>query len=169
MNSRTLKIALAASVALNLFAAAAATTLLVSRDRVEDRVEAQHRPPRTGPLADVLADMDPAVAERVRGTMRSSALAARPDFDEARRARREAVALTNGADFDPAEVRALLERSRQAEIRGRARLEVDAVALLDTLDLEDRKALSPILTRKGSRNGRDRKAEATTARPAAAQ
>ena len=156
MTSRTLKILLAASVALNLFAAATAATLLVTRDRVEDRVEAQRRPQRSEPLADVLADMDPEVGGRVRSALRASALAARPDFDEARRARREAVALTNGPDFEPTQVRALLDRSRQAEIRGRARLEADAVALLDTLELEDRKAVSRILTRKGSRSGRDR-------------
>jgi len=158
VRSGTLKILLAASVALNLFAAAAAATLLVTRDRVENHAEAQRRP-RSAPLADVLADMDPEVGGRVRSALRASALAARPDFDEARRARREAVGLTNSADFDPAEVGALLERSRQAEIRGRARLEADAVALLDTLELADRKAVSRILTRRGSRNGRDKAPE----------
>jgi uncharacterized membrane protein len=149
---------------LNLFGAAAAATIYVSRDRVEDRVEAQRRP-RGEPLSEVLAGMDPAVSERVRATLRASALAARPDFDEARQARREAIALTNGPDFDPADVRALLDRSRQAEIRGRARLEADAVALLDTLDLEDRKAVSRILTRKGRSGGRDGEKRPATAAP----
>ena len=44
----------------------------------------------------------------------------------------------------------LLEQSRAAEMRGRQRLETGAVALLATLTPEERKALTPLLQRKGS-------------------
>jgi uncharacterized membrane protein len=81
--------------------------------------------------------------------MRRSALAAKPDFEAARNARREAIDVAGRPTLDEARVRALLEQSRAAEMRGRARLENDAVAILATLNPEDRKALTPILRRKG--------------------
>lgn len=156
MSPRALKIALVGSVALNLFAAAAVTTLFVTRAQVEDRVAAQHRPARTGSLMRLVDQLDPAVQERVRDALRASALAARPDFEEARLKRRQAVDLSRSEAFDPDRARALLEQSRVAEVRGRARLEADAVALLATLEPDDRKALSEILTRRGRSAGRDR-------------
>lgn len=169
MNTRTLKIALAASVALNLFAAAAGATLLVGRADVERRIDAQHRPPRDRSFMTVVEGLDPAVRERVRETLRASARAARPDFEETRLKRRQATALVRSANFDPARVSALLEESRAAELRGRARLEADAVAVLATLEPADRAALSEILTRRGRvvvRDKGDRKAR--EARPSAA-
>ena len=75
--------------------------------------------------------------------------------------RRQATALARSADFDPARAAALLEQSRAAELRGRARLEADAVAVLATLEPDDRAALSEILTRRGRivvRDKGDRKA-----------
>ena len=156
MNARTLKIALAASVALNLFALAAGATLFVGRADVERRIEAQQRAPRDRSFMAVVEGLDPAVRDRVRDTLRASALAAHPDFEETRIKRREAIALARSADFDPAQVSALLEQSRVAELRGRARLEADAVAVLATLEPDDRAALSEILTRRGRTVVRDR-------------
>lgn len=156
MTPRSLKIALAASVALNLFAVAAGATLFVARAQVEDRVDAQHRPARAGSPMRLVDQLDPAVRERVRDTLRASALAARPDFEEARLKRRQAVEMGRSATFDTARATALLEQSRTAELRGRARLEADAVALLATLEPDDRRALSEILTRRGRAAGRDR-------------
>lgn len=170
MTARTLKIALAASVALNLFALAAEATLLVGRANVERRIEAQHRAPRDHPFMTLVEGLDPAVRDRVRDTLRASARAARPDFEEARLKRRQATALARSADFDPVEVSALLEQSRAAELRGRARLEADSVALLGTLEPDDRAALSEILTRRGRtvvRDKGDRKAREAASHPAA--
>ncbi|MBX4158907.1 hypothetical protein K4A07_17435, partial [Lactiplantibacillus plantarum] len=44
----------------------------------------------------------------------------------------------------------MAQQSRAAEMRGRQRLETGAVALLATLTPEERKALTPLLQRKGS-------------------
>lgn len=156
MSSRTLKIALAASVALNLFAVAAGATLLVARADVERRIEAQHRAPRHRSFMTVIEGLDPAVRERVRETLRASAREARPDFEETRLKRRQATALVRSGEFDPDRVSVLLEESRAAELRGRARLEADAVAVLATLEPDDRAALSEILTRRGRFVVRDR-------------
>lgn len=149
MTPRTLKLVLAASVALNLFAVAAGATLYVTRAEVEHRVEAQHRPPRTGSPMMLIGQLDPAVRHRVRTTLRASALGVLPDFEEARQKRREAVRIASSDAFDSARVTTLLAESREAELRGRGRLEADAVALLGTLEPADRKALSQILTRRG--------------------
>lgn len=149
MNDKTLKIALAASVALNLFAVAAGATVLIGRERAEDRIAAEQKAPRERPYKAVVARLDPAVRERVRSTLRAAALAARPDFEEARQKRREAIALTGAAEFDAARVRVLLEESSAAEMRGRARIEAESVRILETLDADDRAAMAEILTRRG--------------------
>jgi uncharacterized membrane protein len=149
MTSQALKSVLAVSVALNLFALAAGATVLVTRAHVEKRVEAQHRPPRSGSPMLLIGQLDPAVRDRVRDTLRASALEVRPEFEEARQKRREAVAVASADAFDSARVTTLLAQSREAELRGRARLEVDAVSVLATLEPADRKALSEILTRRG--------------------
>ena len=156
MSPRALKIALAAAVALNLFAAVAGVSLWVSLSRAQDRIEAQHRSPRSHSPMRLINQLDPAVRERVRATLRASALAARPDFEEARLRRRQAVEMSRSETFDAARARSLLEQSRVAEMRGRARLEADAVALLATLEPDDRKALSEILTRRGRAASCDR-------------
>lgn len=149
MTPKTLKIALAVSVALNVFAVAGAVTYVVNRDRIERKIEDQRRPGREGPLAEVLADLDPAVRDRVRTALRESALAARPDFEAARAARRQAIDIAGQPTLDAARVQSLLEQSRVAEMRGRTRLENGAVAVLGTLTPDERQALTPILQRKG--------------------
>lgn len=159
MTSASLKIALAVSVALNVFAAAGAVTVWVAKDRVEKRVEAERRSGRTSAVWEAVGAMEPETQDRVKRDLRASALRARPDFDEAREARREAIALTQEARFDPVAVAALLERSRASEMRGRARLEADAVEVLGGLDAKDRKALAPILSRHKPRRGRDERPE----------
>jgi len=164
VNARTLKIVLAVSVALNLFALAAGATVLIGRAGVERRIESQHRAPRNHPFMSVVEGLDPDVRDRVRAALRASALTARPDFEDMRGKRREAIALARSPDFDPARVSALLEESRAAELRGRARIEADAVAVLQTLEPDDRAALSEILTRRGRfvvREKGDRKAPRT--------
>lgn len=161
MSPGALKGMLAISVAINLFAAAALVTVTVGRDRVERRVEDQQRPGRESPLRAVLAGMDAEAHDEVRGRLREAALAARPDFEAARAARRQAIELAGRPDFDVAAVRALLEQSRVAEMRGRTRLEGNAVAILADLEPEDRKALAVILARHGPRGPRVRDHEAS--------
>jgi len=168
MSPRALTIALMASVAVNLFAVAATATLFVTRAGVEERVADQRRPGRGVPAFVMLEGMEPGERARVREAMRASALAAKPDFDAARQARREAIELAAAKTYDPAAVSALLQRSREAELRGRARLEQDMIALLPSLSAEDRATLAPILSRTnsgrggkdgGGRDGRERKVE----------
>ncbi len=158
MTSRTLKIALAASVALNLFAAAAGVTLWVGHADIERRLEAQHRAPRERAFNNLIERLSPEVRERVRETLRTAAREAHPDFEETREKRRQAATLAGSADFDADRVAALLAESRAAELRGRARLETHAVAVLATLEPDDRAVLSEIL-RRGKRDKTETKAQ----------
>lgn len=148
MSNRVLKLALAVSVALNVFAVAGGAAYVFSRERIERKVEDQHRAGDRNPFAQVLAELNPATRDRVRQQMRASALAARPDFEASRDARREAIALAAEPTLDQARVRERLQTSREAEFRGRARLEGEAVDILAGLNLADRRALTPILSRK---------------------
>ena len=63
------------------------------------------------------------------------------------------VSLEYPVEFQPTldalRVQTLLDQSRAAEMRGRTRLENGAVAVLGTLTPDERKALTPILQRKG--------------------
>jgi uncharacterized membrane protein len=156
VSPKTLKIALAASVALNLFGIATVGTIWVAHERAERRIEAQQRPARTGSTMSLIGQLSPEVRQRVRQTLKASALAAKPDFEEARSKRRAAIELSASPQFDPARVRALLGESRAAELRGRARLEADSVQLFGTLSPEDRAVLSQILSRRGKTAPRDR-------------
>lgn len=162
MNARTLKIALAASVALNLFALGAGATMLVNRERAE-AVAAEGRRTAGGngrgeSLGVLIERLDEGQQDRVREQLRSAARAAKPEFEAARQARRDAIAAASAETYDAEAIAALLETSRAAEMRGRERLESNAIAVLGDLSIEDRRTLSQILTRhRGGRGGhRDR-------------
>lgn len=160
MTARKLNILLAVSVAINLFALAGGVTVWMAVKRHDAQLAAAPPNGGRGPLREVLQELDPAVRDRVKASLRESALAARPDFEAARAARRRAVELAQASTLDAVAVRAALEDSRAAEIRGRARLEADAVALLETVPAKDRPALSRILQRRGSGKGDGPKPEA---------
>lgn len=149
MNPRTLKIALAASVALNLFAVAGGGAAWWMWSRVEAKVADQQRPPRTQTMKEIVGAMEPQVSERVLRSLRASAMAARPDFEASRTARREAIEAASAPTLDAAAVIVLLDRARESEMRGRERLEHEAVALFETLDVKDRQALAVIFKRHG--------------------
>ena len=159
MNTRTLAIvlgvALAASVAVNLFAATATYTALSGQDGIERRIEGPGRDDRRPSPRELVAALDPEVRGRVRQALRDAGLAARPDFQQAREARRQAIAAAAADPYDAALVARLLDQSRAAEIRGRQRLEADTRAILGTLGPADRAAFAQIL-RRGKAGGGDR-------------
>lgn len=159
MTNRGWKIALAVSVALNVFGLAGGVAAWVVREKTEAHAS-QGPAGSSGQPAfrEIMARLDPSVRDHVRTSLRASAQAARPDFQASREARQKAVALAASPDGAAAEIIALLDQSRALELRGRERLERDSVALLATLGPADRQALSVLLNRRGSgpsgRNGR---------------
>ena len=167
MNGRGLKIALAASVALNIFAVAGAGAAWMAAKRVKEATAEARQPGRSEPVWSVVEARPPAVREQVKRELRATALEARPDFEEARAARREAIALTRSDQFDAVAVAALLERSRASEMRGRARLESGAVETLSRLEPADRAALAPILSRHRSKSKESKHGASSSANEAA--
>ena len=157
MNTRTLAIvlgvALAASVAVNVFAATAAYTALRGQDRIGQRMEGPEREQRPPSTRELLERLNPETRTRVRQAMRDAGMAARPDFQQARELRRRAVALAAAEPYDANGVKALLDQSRAAEIRGRERLEADALVILSTLPASDRASLAQILNNRGRGGG----------------
>ncbi|WP_427788892.1 periplasmic heavy metal sensor [Brevundimonas diminuta] len=150
MSARGLKIALAASVALNIFAVVGGGTAWVLAKRAEQAAEAGRQSGRNEGVWSVVESRPPEVRDQIRRELRATALEARPDFEEARATRREAIELTRSDQFDAVTVAALLERSRASEMRGRARLESGAVETLSRLSPADRAAMAAILSRHRS-------------------
>ncbi len=148
MSPRALKTALALSVAVNLFAVAGGVTAWIAQDRAVKQAEAQAKPGREDRLGALLQPLPVEARERIRAELRASALTARPDFDTARAARREAIGRASAEPFNSAEVQALMEQARLAEMRGRARLESNAVTIMARLSPAERRALAPILARR---------------------
>jgi len=109
MSNRALMIALAVSLALNLFAVAAGVTAWVSREAAEDRVEEVRSSRERMPLMAVIDTIDPDRRGPVRAELRAAALSAKPDFQEAREARRQAIALTESVAGAKPELRAAIK------------------------------------------------------------
>ncbi len=160
MNTRTLAVilgvALACSVAVNLFAATAAYTVLAGRDRIEMRSDDKDREERRPSTRELVQALEPDTRVRVRQALRNAGMAARPDFQQARELRRQAVAAAAAPSYNPAAVAALLDQARAAERRGRDRLEADALTILGTLTPAERVAFARILNNRGGKGG-DRK------------
>ena len=151
--SLILAIALGLSVAVNLFAGAAAMSLLSHQHGVErgpdDRAGGRERPS----FREVVGSLSPTAQERVRTALKAAAQRARPDFQEAHEARRQAIAAAATETLDAAAVKSLLDRSRAAEVRGREKMEADALAIMATLDAGDRRAFAAILNGRGGGRG----------------
>lgn len=154
MTPKAWKIALAASVALNVFGLAGGVAAWVAHEKTAAR-DARLAPAPGGQpsFTQMMEALDPAVRERVRGSLRTAAKAAKPDFQQARELRQKAIALAAAPTGDVAEVARLLEESRAAELRGRARIEENAAPLFATLGPADRQTLSVILKRRNHRDG----------------
>lgn len=169
MNSRTLAIilgvGLAVSVAVNLFAATAAYTALTGQERIVGRMDGKGWDDRRASPRELVAALSPGARIRVRQALRDAGLAARPDFQQAREARRQAIAAAAAESYDAALVEQLLKQSRDAESRGRRRLEADTLAILATLDPADRAAFARVLGRgRGGSAGHGEKGEAREAK-----
>lgn len=167
MTSRTLAIvlgvALAASVAVNLFAATAAWTVLYGEHRIERRDDDNRDGgDRRASARELVAALDADARAPVRNALRAAGLRARPDFQAAREARRQAVVAAATEPYDAAAVAALLVQSRVAENRGREKVETDALAILATLEPADRAAFAQILNSRGRAGvrGRDNESQA---------
>lgn len=148
MNDRALRTALIISLLINAFLAAATAAGGVYISSVlgeRANLRQQHTP-----LAIAAQDLDPQVKSQLKDSMRSVALAAAPDFQEAHAARREAGELASAPTLDAAAVEARLAKARVAEERGRERLETGLVEFMKTQPQPVRAALARVLRGRGT-------------------
>lgn len=165
MTTRGWKIALAASVALNVFGLAGGVAAWIAHDKALARSPVSPAPGDPPGFSQIMDGLEPATRERIRSVLRASAKAAKPDFQEGREARQKAIALAASPTGDVAEISRLLDQSRAAEMRGRERMERSTAPLFATLEPADRQTLSVLLRRRGVR--RDTPIVAPPARPEA--
>lgn len=166
MTERGLKVALGLSVALNVFVIGAVAGGLIVGARGFNERPHRERPP----VIQMVQSLDEADRSEAEQTLRRAGLAARSDFETARRLRGEAIELAGAESFDRAAVEARLNQARAAEMQGRVRLEESVLDLMGRLDQADRERLAPSLARRG-REGRaggpNRRRERTPSEPAA--
>ena len=152
MSSRSLKIALAASVTLNVFVLGAVFGAVGARVRIDPQ-----RPPAAGnPLMRAGDHLEPAHREAFRARLRAEGQASRPVFEEGRSARREAAQIFAQQQFDPQAASAALARARQAEFTARERLDAAVIDFAAGLPQEQRRLLAEGL-RQPPRGGRGRR------------
>jgi uncharacterized membrane protein len=146
-----LKVALAISVLMNVFLIGAAVSAIVFRERL---LGDQHwfRSPPT-PLNVAAHALEPDVRARLHDAMRTEALAAKPDFVAARQARLKAAELAAAPRFDRAAVKAELDLARQAEARGRGRLEDRLLDFMGGLSVDQRAKLAAALKGRPPHHG----------------
>lgn len=135
------KIAFAISVLLNVFLLGAGASAFVFRERL---LHDHLRPPPT-PLNIAARALEPDVRNRLHEAMRSTALVAKPDFVAAREARLKAAELAAQPNFDKAAVKAQLIVARDAETRGKVKLEDRFLDFLGGLPVDQRAKLAEAL------------------------
>jgi uncharacterized membrane protein len=142
MRSNPLKIALAVSVLTNAILAAAVVAGVVNFSQAlkEGDRQRQHTP-----LGGVEQQLDPPLRARLKDSMRAVALTAKPDFLEARAARRHAAELAAAPSFDRVATESELIKARAAEERFRARMESGLLDFMQQQSPETRATLAKVL------------------------
>ena len=155
MRDRTLKIALAASLAGNLFLVG-----LIAGTRLLGEPKRDGGPPSRsgGRFAAVAERLDPADAQALREVMRREGEQAEPRVQALRAARRDLETAMGRPDYDPESVRAALARVRAEETSLRADLDGTLLEFAGRLEPEERAAMSPLF-RKSGRGWRERPRE----------
>lgn len=147
MSDRRLKIVLAISILLNLFAlgAGVGAVLMWSRVTAKPAASVVHRRPirRAGDA------LPPAEREQFRRVIRATARDARPIRLKAQESRRDAASLFIQPRFDAAAVNAALTGARSADFALRSRLETAVVEFASRLPVQDRTALARSLGQGG--------------------
>jgi uncharacterized membrane protein len=136
-----LRIALAVSIVLNLFLAAALVAGFVSL-RTDGRMI------NAGALRVAGAGLPVTVRQPFRQALREERRSMRPTIIDARDAKAEAAALLQQSPVDQVAVNAALDRARAADIAVRAAVERRAVAFAATLSPADRATLADAMARR---------------------
>lgn len=160
MSGNGLKVALAASLALNVFVIGAGVGVgaMMLRDDPPGRDGRGGDGPRGdgraggNPMMQSMDRLTPEVRDEFRNRMRTQGETSRVQLDAARDKRREAAELL--ARGDQAGAVEALRAARQGELETRERLEAMIVEYATTLDPEQRAIVAEALRRPGGPGGR---------------
>jgi uncharacterized membrane protein len=143
------KIALAASLTLNVFVVGAVAGAIGMRARMEA--------PRPAPLGNPLMragdQLSPTQQQAYRARLRAEGATTRPLLQEARQARLDAANLFSQPQFDPAAAAAALAKARTADTAAREKLEGAVVDFATTLGPDERSKLAQGLRQPPRRPG----------------
>ena len=147
------KIAVAVSLALNLFLIGSMVGVLVVGLRIfGERAEVSGG--RGGDLNAAFQALPEARRQALREIMRNQAIDAAPDLRAAAAARREATQLMGTEPYDSAAVSAALTRAREADGRARARIDATLATRLAELSPQERTLFARVMMRgPGGRRG----------------
>ena len=157
--SRGWKIAIAISLALNLFLLGTGVGVLVVGTRaLVERADLRRGGGDGQRVFAAFQALPPDRRQALREMLRAQAMDAAPDLRAAAQARREANQLMAADHYDAAAVTAALTRARDAEGRARARLDDTLAARLATLTPQERVVFAQAMlrgpTRGNPRGGR---------------
>ena len=153
MNGKGLAIALAASLALNIFVLGAVAGAYGTRVRTEQ----QRAAPGGNPMMRAGDRLPEGPREAYRLRLREQSQATQPLLREAREARMDAARALAADKFDAAAVTAAFARARTADLQARERLEASVVQFAAGLSTDERRALAQGLRQppRGGRGGPD--------------
>lgn len=138
-----MKIALSASIVLNLFILGAATGAYFWQGTPQPS-----RQPGQG-FAAAAEALEPAERQAFRQALAKARREAQPDSQAARDARDKLAQLLNQPDLDRKAIDAALDMTRMADVRVRARIEAAVIDFAESLDPKNRAILVDGLAARG--------------------
>jgi uncharacterized membrane protein len=138
MSRSGLKIALAASLVVNVFTIGAIGGLVY----IGAQIGAARVAARQNPLVRAADDLTPANQAAFKQTLRQTMALERPTMGDSRLARRRTMDLFEATAFDPAATKAAMAQARADDLQVRARLEEAVVDFAARLTPAERHALA---------------------------
>ena len=179
MTSSKLKVALAASLALNLFVIGAVAGAAGMQARLSKKVPESSTRGNASALMRAAEVLPEGKREQYHARLKAEGENAQSDFKAARAARVKASAMIAAPNFDQAGIAALLAEARSHDVRARTRFEDAVIQFAATLTPEERKVLGERLSplyrppaptkREGEGNAETKPAEAPPASAAEPQ
>jgi uncharacterized membrane protein len=138
MSRSGLKIALAASLVVNVFTIGAIGGLVY----IGAQIGAARAAARQNPLVRAADDLTPTNEAAFKLALRQTMTVERPAIADSRLARRRAMDLFEAPSFDPAATKAAMAQARADDLQVRARLEEGVVDFAARLPTTERRALA---------------------------
>lgn len=146
MTSSRIKVALAASLALNLFIVGAVAGAAGMQARLSKKVPESSTRGNTSALMRAAEVLPEGKREQYHARLKAEGEKAQADFRAARAARVKASALIAAPTYDQARIEALLAQARTHDVSARTRFETAVIEFAATLTPAERKVLGERLS-----------------------